>query len=365
MKRRLGIILVILLPLTALAARRPVSDIYLSPQAGFMPAADHKGSPLVTDTAIRLDIPAAAGEFRLDVSLADLSAKTSLTRDSKAPGYKIVFTDTEGERIALHVSPFPSTDNGLRSGYTLFATRGREPVQLKDPLFPSEQGEAVIQAELRDGSLTFTAVAPGREQQPIFAIDGVRGDRIVSAAIEPDPGATLRIGMVRLRLYPSLRQRLATGLTARQTDGLLARLPDPSQRNLSGRWKILDYDLDDKYLQLGGDYTLAIVPAEELPLLAEFAGRNPGSRAIVYLGGASAYGSEWEPGMLKGLLIPTGILGIWRTVWIDPEGNGLQGIPFSDLLSVPAEATAQTDDDASELTISFPNLYSSIRLIRF
>lgn len=311
-----------------------------------------------------MELP-AADYFDLHIRLANLSASAQ-----KATGYSLTLTSRNGKSLALHISA--RSDSGFEpfAGTALFSLTDpdEEPrsQKLEESLFPSDTQPGEIKISC---SRSGTEISVGYDElRPLFSSRFVpEGD--CTLRIEPDRAARLSIEKLRLRTLPALSRRLGSGLSAAETDSLLASAPLPSPRSLAGVWQLLDFDIDDKFLQLGGDYRLAILPAAEIPALARLCDEKPGALAAVYLSGAMNYPDDWHKGMLKAVMTPTAVSGMWRIVWADPEGFSLDGRPlespadFASLLSRSMH-TVQSDSEGSILTIYFPDLYSSIRLLR-
>lgn len=112
----------------------------------------------------------------------------------------------------------------------------------------------------------------------------------------------------------------------------------PAQRR-EGYWQVLDGELDEALLRLGGDYRLALIA-------------DGNDFDIVYIEGTRINPTFWQPGMIKGRLHSTPFDGIYDMTWYDAEGqsmhNGLK---------------AQFESDAT-LNLHFPYQGSRLRLQR-
>lgn len=102
---------------------------------------------------------------------------------------------------------------------------------------------------------------------------------------------------------------------------------------LVGVWKMFDHNEEEKYASPGGDYTLGIL-------------RNGDDYDIIYLSGATASRSLWEPGMRKGRLTYSGYPGVYRAEWLDADFR-------------PTEETSALATEGF-ITFSFPHLFSGI-----
>ncbi len=124
----------------------------------------------------------------------------------------------------------------------------------------------------------------------------------------------------------------------RDIKALQQYLQRPTQRH-EGYWQLLDGELDETLLRLGGDYRLALIADGD-----DF--------DIIYIEGTRINPSFWQPGMVKGRLHSTPFDGIYDITWYDAEGQ-----PMSYSLK------AQFESDAI-LTLHFPYQGSRLRLQR-
>lgn len=100
------------------------------------------------------------------------------------------------------------------------------------------------------------------------------------------------------------------------------------------RWEYLDRTNDPKTAIVGGQYVLAQIGND-----------------LVYLSGAKTNGEHWQPGMVKGHLIPTGFDGYYKLQWYDATGR-----------KMPGENFAEHDASLGVMKLSFPELGATIRL---
>lgn len=110
----------------------------------------------------------------------------------------------------------------------------------------------------------------------------------------------------------------------------------PGQLAQAGQWTYLDRETSGRLAVLGGQYTLAQIENE-----------------LIYLSGAMTNSPAWQPGMLKGRLLPTGFDNYFHLQWIDATGREL-----------PGENFARLDPDLGVLTLTFPSLKTTVRLKR-
>lgn len=78
--------------------------------------------------------------------------------------------------------------------------------------------------------------------------------------------------------------------------------------SIAGIYRYFDRDTDPSAAQIGGDYTLAIIPVE-----------GTDSYAVCYLDGATVNRGLWRPGMVKGILTPTEFVGHYNLRWLDAD----------------------------------------------
>ncbi|MCM1489514.1 MAG: LysE family translocator [Muribaculum sp.] len=84
-----------------------------------------------------------------------------------------------------------------------------------------------------------------------------------------------------------------------------------SKKNeLPGLYSLFDFDQDDSYARIGGQYRLAVLPTE-----------NEGDYDLIYISGARTLPGCWSEGMRKGLLKSTPFGNIFDVEWTDAEGS--------------------------------------------
>ncbi len=117
---------------------------------------------------------------------------------------------------------------------------------------------------------------------------------------------------------------------------------DGSSKHLPGIYSLLDYEQDDSYALLGGQYRLAVLPSD-----------STGHFDLYYIDGAKANSSLWTPGMKKGRLKPTPFADIYDVEWRDAEGIWMRH-----------DVQAEHDPLAHIITVRFPYQNSSMRFRR-
>ncbi len=117
-----------------------------------------------------------------------------------------------------------------------------------------------------------------------------------------------------------------------------------SEDPIEGLWQYLDRDLVGNEVQLGGQYTIAIVRTDK---------SDTDSYDMIYLAGADDSPALWQAFNIKGKLQTTPFINIYDAIWFD--------------------STRQTHDKSEEvnariensiMTMTFPLLNSSIRFVR-
>ena len=108
---------------------------------------------------------------------------------------------------------------------------------------------------------------------------------------------------------------------------------------VEGYWKYLDRDMEDKWLRLGGRYTIAIVRADD-------------GYDLIYIDGAQVKKSLWQPGMKKGHMTKTIFSGNYDASWIDATME-------------PIDKDVQaTIENGVILTLNFPVYKSQLRFAK-
>lgn len=91
-----------------------------------------------------------------------------------------------------------------------------------------------------------------------------------------------------------------------------------NKKGVEGVYLLYDYEHDDTYAKIGGQYRIALIP-----------GGDEKVYDIVYMSGARTMSDLWKPGMIKGKLRSSSFSGVYDVEWVDAEGsvmsNDLQG----------------------------------------
>ncbi|MCM1153607.1 MAG: LysE family translocator [Muribaculum sp.] len=109
-----------------------------------------------------------------------------------------------------------------------------------------------------------------------------------------------------------------------------------------GCWMLLDGTYEETLARKGGEYRLLTVAD----------GNEAGGYLMIYLDGARVHAEEWQPGMVKGRMRPTGVKNVWDVSWTDAEGKTMH-----------RNIRAQMED-GNTLSIYFPYQQTTLRFRR-
>lgn len=123
--------------------------------------------------------------------------------------------------------------------------------------------------------------------------------------------------------------------TPKELDEKFARTTDP----LEGYWRILDREMDEDLLRMGGDYRLAII-------------RDGDTYKFIYLGGAMINPDKWMPGMIKVTARQGSAEGLYEIIWFDSSFRPMSK-DITGTLSFPV------------FSIRFPYQNSTLRFIKY
>lgn len=116
-----------------------------------------------------------------------------------------------------------------------------------------------------------------------------------------EPGGVLSIKRISYEDYPIKERLFLTDYTQDALNGVLEGSTDP----LEGYWQYLDRNTDDRFFDLGGKYTVAIVK------------NTAGGYDVIYMSGARLYPQLWEHLMKKGVLECTPFSNHYNLTWHD------------------------------------------------
>lgn len=228
--------------------------------------------------------------------------------------------DITSERtLKLSLTQYTST------GYTTIATATLDKgIDLYDKA-------NVLNATLTGNTIT---VSMGRKKpQQVLKANVERSNQYNHAGIVAGPGTQLSIERTMASFSNDKTVKISTKWDKDKLDKLFMRSTDP----VEGYWVYLDRDLEDKWVRMGGTYTLALVANE-----------NQGYD-IIYIEGAKTNQTSWRPFMLKGTLSKTMFNGVFRATWIDSTFERL------------SEDIQATIENGVILTVKYPVLKSQLR----
>lgn len=149
------------------------------------------------------------------------------------------------------------------------------------------------------------------------------------------PGSRVAIERAVLTIENDNQVAVSSLWTLDALDEYLANSSDP----LEGYWKYLDRDMEEKWLRLGGRYTLAVVRADD-------------GYDIIYIDGAQVKKSQWQPCMKKGHMTKTIFSGNYDLTWIDATMEPISEDAFA------------TVENGVILTFNFPIFKSQVRFAK-
>ena len=147
------------------------------------------------------------------------------------------------------------------------------------------------------------------------------------------PGAEIAIERTILTTDSNASRRIATTWTRESLDQHFALSDDP----IEGYWQYQDRDMEDRWLRLGGRYTVAVVSSDK-------------GYDIIYVSGAQVNAPQWREGLLKGHISKTIFDGHYDLEWIDATFQ-----------SIEQDAYAAFENGVL-MTLNFPVYKSQLRL---
>ena len=179
-------------------------------------------------------------------------------------------------------------------------------------------------------------ISIGKEElQTVLEASIVRPVGAVQVGYQVGPGSRVAIERAVLTIEREDQVVPSTLWTLEALDEYLANSIDP----VEGYWRYLDRDMEEKWLRIGGRYTLAVVRADD-------------GYDLIYIDGAQVKKSLWNPGMLKGHIVKTVFSGNYDLTWIDATME-----PIS-------EDAYATIENGVILTFNFPLYKSQVRFAK-
>jgi hypothetical protein len=176
-------------------------------------------------------------------------------------------------------------------------------------------------------------ISIGKEElQTVLEASIVRPVGAVQVGYLVGPGSRVAIERAVLTIEREDQVAPSTLWTLEALDEYLANSIDP----VEGYWRYLDRDMEEKWLRIGGRYTLAVV-------------RTDDGYDLIYIDGAQIKKSLWNPGMFKGHMVKTVFSGNYDLTWIDATMEPIGDDSYA------------TIENGVILTFNFPVFKSQVR----
>jgi hypothetical protein len=173
------------------------------------------------------------------------------------------------------------------------------------------------------------------ELEQVLEANIARPTGMVQVGYLVGPGARVAIERAVLTIGNEKQAEATATWTLEELDRYLENSSD----SIEGYWKYLDRDMEDKWLRLGGRYTLAVVQAGD-------------GYDLIYVSGAQVMKQQWQPGMAKGHISKTAFTGNYDLVWTDATMEAL------------GEDAYATVENGVILTLNFPVYKSQVRFAK-
>lgn len=305
---------------------------------------------VVTDT-MRI----ASTAYRYQLRLANHNNKQGKTFSIKDPmtGNKTTITSTQwglvfnhdednGDYCAVVLScnnstPFDDITDQRAMQVTLVQRVGRDFIELAQATVTGgvslEDDMNTLCVDVDERSVN---VSIGKDElQQVLEASVTRPVGAVGVGYLVGPGASVAIERAVLTIASDNQVTTTTRWTRQALDEYLAQSNDP----IEGYWRYLDRDMEEKWLRLGGRYTLAIV-------------RSDDGYDLIYIDGAQVKKSQWQTCMLKGHIVKTIFSGNYDLTWIDATMEPI------------VEDAYATIENGVILTLSFPIYKSQVRFAK-
>ena len=306
-------------------------------------------------TAITTDImDICSTAYRYQLRLANLNNKQGKTKSIKnpmtgdkttitSPQWGLVFNyDKEGNYCAVVLScennmPFDDITDQRSMQVSLIQCSGSTVTLLASTsLMKGVSLEDDLNTLCVDVDEREVRVSIGKDDlQQVLEATVNRPTGAVQAGYLVGPGSRVSIERAVLTIENEKQVSAATLWTLDALDEYLSASTDP----IEGYWKYLDRDLEEKWLRLGGRYTIAVVRADD-------------GYDLIYIDGAQVRKSMWQPGMKKGHITKTLFTGNYDLTWIDATMEPID------------EDAYATVENGVILTLNFPIFKSQMRLAK-
>ena len=303
-------------------------------------------------TALTIDtMRVISTAYRYQVRLANLNNRQGKTKSIKnpitgesttitSPQWGVVFNkDNSGHYLAVVLScdnsaPLNDIADQRSMRVTLVQNDGSNAIELASAtLTRGVSLEDDLNTVCVDVSSNNVRVAIGKDELiPVLETAVARPAGSVKVGYLVGAGSRVSIERAVLTVEGEQQAARTTLWTVDALDEYLTSSIDP----VEGYWRYLDRDMEDKWLRLGGRYTLAIVRADD-------------GYDLIYLDGAQVHKSQWQPCMLKGHITKTQFTGNYDLKWIDATMEPID------------EDCYATIENGILLTLNFPIYKSQVR----
>ena len=306
-------------------------------------------------TAISLDTTGVnSSSYRYQLRLANLNNKQGKTKSFKNPitGEKETVTNPQwglvfnmddcGNYCAVVLScdnstPFDDITDQRTMQVTLVKNVGTSTIELASTTVSKgvslEDDLNTVCVDVSDHNVL---VSIGKDElQEVLEVPISRPTGTVNVGYFVGAGSRVSIERAVLTLDNEQQVSATTLWTLPSLDEYLANSIDP----VEGYYKYLDRDMEDKWLRLGGRYTLAVVRADD-------------GYDLIYIDGAQVKKSQWQPCMLKGHITRTQFTGNYDLSWIDATMEPITDDCYA------------TIENGVILTLNFPVFKSQVRFAK-
>ena len=306
-------------------------------------------------TAISLDTTGVnSSSYRYQLRLANLNNKQGKTKSFKNPitGEKETVTNPQwglvfnmddcGNYCAVVLScdnstPFDDITDQRTMQVTLVKNVGTSTIELASTTVSKgvslEDDLNTVCVDVSDHNVL---VSIGKDElQEVLEVPVSRPTGTVNVGYLVGAGSRVSIERAVLTLDNEQQVSATTLWTLPSLDEYLANSTDP----VEGYYKYLDRDMEDKWLRLGGRYTLAVVRADD-------------GYDLIYIDGAQVKKSQWQPCMLKGHITRTQFTGNYDLSWIDATMEPITDDCYA------------TIENGVILTLNFPVFKSQVRFAK-
>lgn len=295
-----------------------------------------------------------SSSYRYQLRLANLNNKQGKTHSIKNPmtGEKTTLTKTEwglvfnydesGNYFAVVLScdnsaPFNDITDQRTMDVSLVQCNGKGFVTLRQTTLSKHISlEDDMNTLCVDVDEHRVIVSIGKDElQQVMEVGINRPMGEVQVGYLVGPGARIAVERAVLTIDHDKQTAPTVSWTLEALDEYLAASDDP----VEGYWKYLDRDMEEKWLRLGGRYTVSLV-------------RNDDGYDIIYIDGAEVKKSQWKPGMTKGHMTKTVFTGNYDLTWVDAT-----------MEPIDKDAYAVIENGVI-LTINFPVYKSQVRFAK-